>query len=296
MTKPVTATATMILVEECALRLDDPVDQFLPELAGRRVLHQIDGPLEDTVAARRPVTVRDLLTMTMGLGIIMALPGMYPIQAEMSRILPDQGPPRPSLFPEPDEWMRRLGTLPLAYQPGERWMYNTGFDVLGVLVARASGMPFEDFLQERIFGPLGMKDTGLFVPEKNIGRLATSYMTNPASGVPEVYDTPVGGEWSRPPLFPSGAAGLVSTADDFLAFGQMMLNKGTLGDVRILSRPSVEAMTTDQLTPGQKSGGGLESGFFDNNSWGLGVSMVTRRTGVAEVPGRFGWGGGMGTM
>src|SRR5207247_852888 len=156
MTKPVTAVAAMILVEECRLRLDEPVDRLLPELAGRRVLQRIDGPLEDTVPAHRPITARDLLTFRLGWGLVMAPPGATPIQRAMDELRLGQGPPSPSTPPEPDEWIRRLGTLPLMHQPGEQWMYTTGSDVLGVLVARASGQPFEAFLRERIFEPLGM--------------------------------------------------------------------------------------------------------------------------------------------
>jgi CubicO group peptidase (beta-lactamase class C family) len=142
MTKPVTAAATMILVEECKLRLDDPVDRLLPELAGRKVLKRLDGPLEDNVPSNRPITVRDLLTFRMGFGIVMELPSTYPIQRATDELLLGQGPPAPSTPPAPDVWIQRLGTLPLIHQPGERWMYNTGADVLGVLIARASGQPF----------------------------------------------------------------------------------------------------------------------------------------------------------
>src|SRR5436309_5931191 len=125
MTKPVTAAATMILVEDCTLRLDEPVDRLLPELAGRRVLKRLDGPLDDTVPANRPISVRDLLTFRMGFGLVMAPPGTYPIQQAMSELLLEQGPPAPSTMPPPDEWIRRLGTLPLLHQPGEKWMYHT---------------------------------------------------------------------------------------------------------------------------------------------------------------------------
>ena len=176
MTKPITAAATMILVEECKLRLDEPVDRLLPELADRKVLKRLDGPLDDTVPANRPITVRDLLTFRMGFGIIMAPPDTYPIQRAVSELLLGQGPPNPSTPPAPDEWIRRLGTLPLMHQPGEKWMYNTGSDVLGVLIARASGQPLETFLRERIFEPLGMKDTGFSVPAAKIDRLATELL------------------------------------------------------------------------------------------------------------------------
>lgn len=295
MTKPITAAATMILVEECKVRLDEQVDRILPELANRKVLKRIDGRLADTVPARRPITVRDLLTFTMGFGIVLASPGEYPIQRAMEELLLGQGPPQPSIPPAPDEWIRRLGTLPLMYQPGERWMYNTGSDVLGVLITRVSGQPLETFFRERIFEPLGMKDTGFSVSAANLRRLAASYLINPETGALELYDDPVSGQWSHPPLFQSGAAGLVSTIDDYLAFGQMMLNKGKLGSERVLSRPSVEAMASDQLTPEQKAVSGLVPRYFETHGWGFGVSIVTRREGVAGSVGKFGWDGGLGT-
>jgi CubicO group peptidase (beta-lactamase class C family) len=295
MTKPIAAAATMILVEECKLRLDEAVDRLLPELAGRKVLKRLDGPLDDTVPANRPITVRDLLTFRMGFGIVMAPPGTYPIQKAMSEQLLGQGPPAPSTPPAPDEWIRRLGTLPLMHQPGEKWMYNTGSDVLGVLIARASGQGLETFLHERMFEPLGMQDTGFSVPAAKLDRLATSYWSNPESGALELYDEADGGQWSRPPAFPSAGGGLVSTIDDYLAFGQMMLNRGKHGSERILSRPSVETMTTDQLTSEQKAASGLVPGYFDSHGWGFGVSMVTRRDEVAGPVGRFGWDGGLGT-
>lgn len=295
MTKPITAAATMILVEECKLRLDEPVDRLLPELADRKVLRRIDGPLDSTVPANRPINVRDLLTFRMGFGIVMAPPGTYPIQKAMDELLLGQGPPNPSTPPAPDEWIRRLGSLSLMHQPGEKWMYNTGSDVLGVLIARASGQPLETFFRERIFDPLGMKDTGFSVPAAKLDRLATSYSVNPENGSLELYDKPEGGQWSQPPAFPSGAAGLVSTIDDYLAFGQMMLNKGKLGNTRVLSRPSVETMTIDQLTPEQKSVSGLVPGYFYTHGWGFGVSILTKRDEIAGYVGKFGWDGGLGT-
>ena len=295
MTKPITAAATMILVEECKLRLDEPVDRWLPELAERKVLKRLDGPLDDTMPAKRPITVRDLLTFRMGFGQMMAPPDAYPILQAASEQQIGMGPPSPSSMPAPDEWMRRLGSLPLMHQPGEQWMYNTGSDVLGVLLARASGQPLETFLRERIFEPLEMRDTGFSVPAASLDRLATSYWTDPTSGKLTVYDQARGGQWSRPPAFPSGAGGLVSTIDDYLAFGQMMLSQGKHGNERILSRLSVEVMTTDQLTPEQKAVSGLVPGYFDSHGWGFGVSVVTRRDGIAAVPGRYGWDGGLGT-
>jgi CubicO group peptidase (beta-lactamase class C family) len=291
MTKPITAAATMILVEECKLRLDEPVDRLLPELADRKVLKRLGGPLGDTVPANRPITVRDLLTFRLGLGVIMGPPDVYPIQKAVSELeIVGFGPPNPSTPHGPDEWIRRLATLPLMHQPGERWMYNTGSYVLGVLIARASGQPLEAFLRERIFGQLGMKDTGFSVPAAKLDRLATSYWINL-----DRHDGVQDSQWSRPPAFPDGGAGLVSTIDDYLAFGQMMLNKGRHGSERILSRLSVEAMTTDHLTPEQKVVSDFFPGFWGSRGWGFGVTMVTGRDDVAAVPGRFGWDGGYGT-
>jgi len=295
LSKPVVAVAALILVEECRLRLDDPVDELLPELANRRVLRRLDGPVDDTVPASRPITLRDLLTFRFGFGIIMAPPGTYPIQEAVNESGLNQGPLRPQETVAPDEWMRRLGALPLLHQPGERWMYHTGSDVLGVLIARAAGQPLETFLRERIFAPLGMKDTSFSVPPSAIDRLGTCYWNNWQTGALEVFDEARGGQWSRPPVFPSGGGGLVSTADDFHIFGRMLLNKGRLGRERIISRASIETMTADQLTPAQKAASGLVDGYFDSHGWGFGVAMVTRRENPSEPVGQFGWDGGLGT-
>ena len=295
MTKPITVAATMILVEECKLRLDEPVDRLLPELADRKVLKRLDGPLDDTVPANRPITVRDLLTFRLGFGCIMA-PGVTPIQQAVNELqVLTLGPPTPPTPHAPDEWIRRFATLPLMHQPGEKWMYNTGSYVLGVLIARASGQPLETFFRERIFEPLGMKDTGFSVPTAKLDRLTTCYRFNPETGAIELFDGVDDGQWSRPPAFPDGGAGLVSTVDDYLAFGQMMLNKGKHGSERILSRPSVETMTTDQLTQEQKAASPFFPGFWDSRGWGFGMAVVTRRDDLALVPGRFGWDGGYGT-
>jgi CubicO group peptidase (beta-lactamase class C family) len=295
MTKPITAAAAMILVEECKLRLDEPVDRLLPELAGRTVLKRLDGPLEDTVPAKRPITLRDLLTFRMGFGQMMARRDAYPILQAGHELQIGMGEPNPAAMPAPDEWMRRLGTLPLMHQPGEKWMYNTGSDVLGVLIARAAGQPFETFLRERLFEPLGMKDTAFSVPAEKLDRFPKSYWTNFKTGKVEIFDKAEGGQWSRPPAFPSGAGGLVSTIDDYLAFGQMMLNMGKHGGERILSRPTVETMTMDHLTPEQKAVSGLVPGSFDSFGWGFGVSVVTKREAASGPFGRFGWDGGLGT-
>jgi CubicO group peptidase (beta-lactamase class C family) len=293
MTKPITAVATMILVEECTLRLDEPVDRLLPELADRRVLTRLDGPLDETVPAHRPITVRDLLTFRLGLGMIFGPADAYPIQQAIDELgIVGFGPPDPSAPHTPDEWIGRLATLPLMHQPGERWLYNTGSYILGVLIARAAGQPLETFLRERIFEPLGMTDTGFSVPAEKLDRLASCYVADPATGALRLHDGVEESRWGHPPAFPDAGGGLVSTVDDYLAFGQMLLNRGRHGGARILSRPSVEAMTTDQLTPEQKAASG---DWFASTGWGFGVSVVTRRDGVAAVPGRYGWDGGFGT-
>jgi CubicO group peptidase (beta-lactamase class C family) len=291
MTKPVTAAATMMLVEECKLRLDDPVDRWLPELAERKVLRAIDAALDDTVPARRPITLRDLLTFRFGLGMIVVFPDRYPTQKAIAEAGFAPGPVFPSFAP--DELMRRYGTLPLIYQPGERWLYNSGTEILSVLIARAAGTTFAKFLHERIFTPLGMKDTDFSVPSAELDRLATCYGRDHATGELKVFDDPLTGKFAKPPVFENGSAGLVSTADDFNAFAQMMLNGGRLGSERLLSRPSVELMTSDHLTSEQKQGSELF--FGDNRGWGLGLSVFTRRDGLSSVPGRFGWDGGYGT-
>ncbi|MCT9933614.1 beta-lactamase family protein [Planotetraspora sp. A-T 1434] len=289
--KMITAGAAMILVEECRLRLDDPVDELLPELAGRKVLRRPDGPLDDTVPAHRPITPRDLLTFRMGIGAVMAPPGAYPIQRAMDEAGLSPGPQAAPV--EPDEWIKRLGDLPLVHQPGEKWMYHTGSDVLGVLMARATGRPLEEFLRERLFEPLGMRDTGFHVPAGKLDRLPAAYRSDQGTGGLVLEDDPRQSRWGRPPAFPSAGGGLVSTADDLLAFCTMMLNKGRYGGDRLLSRPSVELMTTDQLTEEQKAENAV---FFGGSSgWGFGVSVVTRRDDLPAVPGRFGWNGGTGT-
>jgi CubicO group peptidase (beta-lactamase class C family) len=294
MSKPVTAVAAMILVEEGKLRLDEPVDRLLPELANRQVLTDINGPLEDTVPANRPITLRDLLTFRMGFGMVIGPPGQEtPIQKAMAdRKVMGLKPPTPH---EPDAWMAEFGALPLMHQPGERWMYHTGSDVLGVLIARASGQGFESFLKERIFEPLEMADTGFSVPRDKLGRLTSCYQVNAETRALELYDDGKDSQWSTSPAFPAGGGGMVSTVDDYLAFGRMMLNRGLLGKERILARPTVELMTTDQLTDEQKAVSPFFPGFWAGRGWGFGVSMSTRRIGLASTPGRFGWDGAFGT-
>ena len=281
-TKPITAAATLALAAEGLIGLDEPVDRLLPELAGRRVLRRMDGPLDDTVPTARAITIRDLLTFTFGFGMVGEMftsPAPWPVVAATGELrLATIGPPDPPVPPDPGTWIASLGSLPLLAQPGERWMYNTGAQVLGVLAARAAGQPFSEVLVSRIFGPLGMRDTGFWTADTH--RLATAYQPAPDRLV--VLDEP-SGKWSRPPEFGDGAAGLVSTADDLLAFAQMLLRGGT----PVLPPAAVRAMTAGQLTPAQKARGGLMPGFFDGRSWGFCQAVYDN--------GAFGWDGGLGT-
>jgi CubicO group peptidase (beta-lactamase class C family) len=293
-TKPITAVAAMILVEECRLRLDDPVDDVLPELANRRVLRTIDSELHDTVPAKRPITVRDLLTFRSGYGEVAFLAPTCPLQRAL---IEARLPLSAWTFPgTPDEFMQRLGCLPLAHQPGERWLYHMSAEILGVLIARVSGMALSAFMRERIFAPLGMDDTGFTVPEAHLDRVATCYQTDVSSGAVTVLEEARRDLLARPCAFESGGGvQFVSTADDLLVFGRMMLNRGRYGTERILSRLTVELMSTDQLTPEQKAASPFFERFWDSRGWGLGLSIVTRRDDVAGVPGRFGWDGAFST-
>src|SRR5215469_7659367 len=186
-TKPVTGAATLALIEEGLIGLHDPVDTLLPELADRRVLRRLDGPLDDTVPADRPITTRDLLTFTFGFGLMMEMfmaPEQWPVHLAADRLnLAAFGPPDPARQPDPDTWLARLGSLPLMAQPGERWLYNTGACVLGVLASRAAGQPFAEVLRTRVFEPLGMTGTSFWTSEP--GRLATAYRPTPGGLVVE---------------------------------------------------------------------------------------------------------------
>ena len=293
MTKPIVAACAMTLVEDCTLRLDDPVDALLPELANMNVLADPNGPLEDTVPANRPITLRDLLTYTLGTGMTVgAASGTAPISDALG---PLQSPPLGALQPSPDEWIRRLGEIPLVYQPGERWMYDLAANVTAVLIARATGKSFGEALRERVCAPLGMQDTGFSVGGERIGRLATAYARDDATGGVVVEDGP-DGRWSRPPAFESGGGGLVSTAADWLAFASALLAGGTHRGERVLSRPSVTLMTSDHLTPAQKAVSGFWPGYFEDIGWGFGMAVRTRRTHLGPSVGSYGWNGYYGTV
>jgi CubicO group peptidase (beta-lactamase class C family) len=282
-TKPITATATLALVREGLLELDEPVQRLLPELADRRVLRRMDGPLEETVPAQGPVTVRNLLTFTFGFGMAVEMftaPEPWPVVAAAARAgLATIGPPQPESFVDPDTWIARFGELPLLAQPGERWLYNTGAHVLSVVCARAAGVSYDEVLRTRVLEPLGMRDTGFCTAE--VERLATAYQ--PTADGMVVWDPP-GGQWSRPPAFPDGAAGLVSTVDDLLAFARMLLRGGD----PVLTADQVRELSRDQLSAEQRESG---AAILGGRGWGLGTSVVLE----GAWAGGFGWDGGLGT-
>jgi CubicO group peptidase (beta-lactamase class C family) len=294
LTKPVTAVAAMILVEECKLRLDESIEAWLPELANRRVLKSISSELDDTVPAMRAITVRDLLTSRMGFGSVIARPGTYPIQKLIREYrIGGDGPPLPSQAPGTQEWLQSLGSLPWMAQPGARWMYHVSVAVLGALIARVSGQSLGAFMRERIFDPLGMKDTAFHLPAEKIERFPACYVFNRRTNKLDLYDDVAKSAWRPEPPFESGGGGLVSTIDDYFVFCRMMLNKGRHGREQVLSRAAVELMTSDQLTPEQRAGAEIFLGAY--RSWGFGIGVDIQRDELFHTPGRFGWEGGLGT-
>jgi CubicO group peptidase (beta-lactamase class C family) len=264
-TKPITAAALMLLVEEGRVALGDPIARWLPELESPRVVRTPESPIDDLVAAVRPITVEDVLSSRAGWGF----PSDFSLPAvvELFQRLPVFGPRQ-----TPEEWLATLARVPMLRQPGEAWLYNTCSDVQGVLIARVSGRPLPEFLAERIFEPLGMTDTSFHVPADRIDRLPHYHGPDLAP----IDD----GLWTEPPIFPSGAGGLVSTLADWHRFGRMLLAEG--GD--LLSPESVRLMTTDRLTQEQRDASTL---FLEGAGWGFG--------GAVAADGRYGWVGGTGT-
>jgi CubicO group peptidase (beta-lactamase class C family) len=264
-TKPITAAAVMLLVDEGLVTLDDPIARWLPELASPRVVRTPQSAIDDVVGVARPITVEDVLTFRAGWGF----PSDFSLPAvvELFQRLPVFGPRE-----TPDEWLATLARLPMLCQPGAAWLYNTCSDVQGVLIARISGRPLPEFLAERIFEPLGMSDTGFHVPGEKLDRLPPYR----GPGLTLIED----GLWTEPPIFPSGAGGLVSTLADWHRFGRMLLADGA----GLLSPQSVRLMTTDHLTPEQREASLL---FLEGAGWGFGGAVAT--------DGRYGWIGGTGT-
>jgi CubicO group peptidase (beta-lactamase class C family) len=259
------------------------------------VLARIDGPLEETVPAVRPITVDDLLTFRMGFGMLTepTFNPPYPIVTVPEEMRLTLGPPDPRTPYSPDEWLARFATLPLMYQPGERWLYNVGSLVLGVLVARAAGAPLGEMMHSRLFAPLGMVDTGFWTPAEQTWRIPGSYMSDFAGGGLELQTQSTPRQWSSPPVFPSGSAGLLSTAGDYLAFARLLMDRGVHRGERLLSAASVAQLTTNHLTPHQIETAGS---LLEPAGWGYGMAVAAGPDDVSAVPGRYGWDGGYGTV
>jgi CubicO group peptidase (beta-lactamase class C family) len=293
MTKPITAVATLMLIEDGKFGLSTPVEKILPELADRKLLAGPTDSLNTAKPASHGIVVSDLLTHRSGIVTPDTAPGPLVEALKEADAARQIGP---------DEWIKRIGALPLAYEPGTRFNYGNSFDVLGVLVARASGMPLSDFLEARIFKPLGMKDTGFFAPPDKVTRLSVNYGVDPQTKNRVVADPADGhSRWAKPPAFPAGAGGLVSTADDYLAFAKMLLGKGRSADVRLLSHETVALMTANWLTAEQRKMPFSGFEFWAGQGFGLGVSVVDDVARQARSPfgyssaGSFGWPGAWGT-
>jgi len=289
MTKPVTSLAALMLVEEGKLKLSDPITKWLPEFKDMQVLTDATGPLDSTVPAARDITVEDLLTHRSGLAY--GFTSMGPIAHAHEEKL---GSALANPY-SPDEWMTRLGALPLSYQPGERFHYSHATDVLGFLVARVEGKPIGQVLKERIFDPLGMNDTGFWTPPEKRDRLAKLYQATPEGGLKDV-------SWAdpaTPAAFEGGGGGLVSTADDYLKFARLMLGRGEVDGVRLVKPETIDAMTSNLLTDEQRGHTFLGMPFWLSQGFGLGTSMIMdaekHQWMGAGGQGAFGWPGAFGT-
>jgi CubicO group peptidase (beta-lactamase class C family) len=265
LTKPITAAGVMLLVEAGLVAFDDPIARWLPELASPDVVRTPRSAIDDVVPASRPVTVDDVLTSRAGWGF----PSDFSLPAvlELFEKLPVFEPRE-----TPEQWVATLSRVPMLCQPGDAWLYNTCSDVQGVLVARVSGQPLPEFLSERVFEPLGMSDTGFHVPAEKIDRVPAYHRSDTAAADDRAL--------TEPPIFPSGAGGLVSTLADWHRFGRMLLAEGD----GLLSPESVRSMTTDHLTQEQRDASTI---FLEGAGWGFG--------GAVEADGRYGWIGGTGT-
>lgn len=266
-TKPMLAVLALSLVEEGVLALADPVERFVPELADRRVLRRLDGPVEDTVPAERSVTVEDLLTMRLGFGFVFEAD--CPAVGVAAQAGLGLGPPDPSVPLSPDTWIEQFAKLPLLEQPGTVWRYDLAYAVLGVVLARAGGRPLGELLSDRLFDPLGMTDTAFVAPS---GRLPPSYAAGDTGLV--VFDPTADSRWSVPPSFPDARGGLVSTAGDLLRFAGALLDGGK----GIISPATVTAMTTNRLTPAQRRGASAQM-FLQGSGWATECRSCPPRTG-----------------
>ena len=286
MTKPVTVVAALALADEGKLRLSDPISRWVPEMAEMRVLADPAGSLTDTTPADRPITVEDLMTHRSGLAYSFSVAG--PISKAYAHV---------SLRQDQDHWLAEVADLPLVHQPGERLTYGHSTEVLGIVVSRIEGKPLHTVLDERIFAPLGMTDTGFFISPEKRPRAATMYRLDADTGLRNDAMGPIP---VREPRFCQGGASLVSTVDDYLTFARMLLNGGTVNGVRVLSEESVAAMRSDRLTEEQKRQPFLGAPFWIGRGFGLNLSVITdpARSGPLFGPGglgTFSWPGAYGT-
>jgi CubicO group peptidase (beta-lactamase class C family) len=284
MTKAVTAVAALRLVEAGRLTLDEPIERWLPELADRQVLPSPTADLAETSAAVRPITLRHLLTCASGYGMIVA---ESPLQRAMAERGVEVGVDPPTVGA--DEWLARLAALPLAFQPGEGWRYHHSFAILGILIARVAGRPLQDHLTEDLLGPLGLRDTGMWVLEDRLDRLPAAYR-HTASGLVEL-EPAGGGFYAGPPPFDVNHGELVSTLNDYTRFARMLADGGQFEGRQIVSAEHLRLMTTDQVPAIAKTPDSFFPGFWDGTGWGFGVGLDTKGARV----GRYGWSGGMGT-
>jgi CubicO group peptidase (beta-lactamase class C family) len=297
MTKPITAVVTLLLVDQGVIKLEDPIEKWLPELTGRRVLKRIDGPIGETVAANRRITVEDLLSFRMGFGLIMDFSRKYPISDKFEeKELLGLGAPDLSSTLSHEEWLKRFAELPLMIQPGDQWQYNTAFYLLSVFLSRVTGKPLDQLFAESIFQPLGMKDTGFTVPKEKTERFSDCYWFDSENKKLELYDAADDSLWSKKPAFLDGAAGLVSTAPEYLMFSKMLLSGGKHDGKTFLSPEMHAAMTRNQLTPEQLSKPTFSPDQWKNHGYGYGVSVVTSESKkINGKLGQYGWDGGFGS-
>ena len=284
MTKPITSTAILMLFEEGLLRLTDPISRYIPAFGQVKVLDNTVGSGVRLVDLARPITVRDLLTHTAGLSYGFD-EGVYIDDLYRQHLW---GPLEANPDLTPAEIVGAVAKLPLVYQPGTQFRYSFATDVLGYLVQVVAGMPFDQFLQQRIFEPLGMVDTDFWVPSEKVDRFAAVYSQDELGGL-KVLDTPDINHYTHPTQCPSGGGGLVSTAGDYLRFAQMLANKGELEDVRLLGRKTVELMMTNHLADGVYESPGQGFGLGGSVLLDLGKSQTLGSVGT------FGWGGAANT-
>ena len=284
MTKVITAVAALRLVEAGRLGLDQSVEDWLPELADRRVLTSPTAPLDDTVPALRPITLRHLLTLGSGYGMEF---GGSPLQKAMADNGTEAGADPVTLGA--DEWFARLAELPLAFQPGEGWRYHHSYAVLGILIARLTGRPLGEHLADDLFDPLGMPDTAFWVPEEMLDRLPAAYRAG-ESGFVET-EPAGGGFYAGLPPFDVSHAELVSTARDFHRFLLMLVSGGRVDGAKVISEAHLRRMTSDQVPATNKTPESFFPGFWDATGWGFGVGIETG----GPHRGRYGWSGGQGT-